>query len=186
MPGPNASFSAHPMVLTNMDGPVSFLDNSTGNITSWQWDFSDGSPTGTGNHVSHQFPGNGIYPVTLIVTDINGCTDTVVDTIKVKEIFTFYVPNVFTPNGDGLNDYFAPTGLSVDPDNFDEYVFDRWGNVMYHNTVWNSISAEPWNGTLNNSGSKDKVVMGVYVYRIKLKELDGPSHEYIGHITILP
>ncbi len=185
IPGPVAGFSVHPKILTDMDGPVSFGDNSTGNITQWVWNFGDGSPNSTGNSTSHQYLSIGLYVVTLVVTDNNGCTDTTIDTVKVKEIFTFYVPNTFSPNGDGLNDVFAPTGLSVDPDHYDEYIFNRWGNVVFHTTKWNLVSAEPWNGTLNNTGSKSDRVMGVYVYKIKLKEVEGPTHEYIGRITLL-
>jgi gliding motility-associated-like protein len=186
IPGPNAGFSAHPTVVTPMDGPVSFLDNSSGNIVGWQWNFGDGSPLGSGETTTHPYENIGEYLVTLIVTDNNGCTDTTVDTIKVKEIFTFYIPNVFTPNGDGINDLFTPKGLSVDPNNFNMQIFDRWGNVMFQTNKWLINSAEPWNGTQNNSGTIDDVVMDVYVYRIRLKEIDGPKHDYIGRIALIP
>lgn len=186
IPGPNAGFSAHPTIVTPLDGPVSFLDNSSGNIVGWQWNFGDGSPFGSGESITHPYENIGDYLVTLIVTDNNGCTDTTVDTIKVKEIFTFYIPNVFTPNGDGINDLFTPRGLSVDIDNFNMQIFDRWGNVMFQTNKWLVNSAEPWNGTQNNSGKVDNVVMDVYVYRIRLKEIDGPKHDYIGRITLIP
>jgi len=186
IPGPTAGFSAHPNVVTSMDGPVSFLDNSSGTVVSWNWMFGDGSPNGSGDHTDHQFTNIGTYLVTLIVTDNNGCMDTVTDTIKVKEIFTLYIPNAFSPNGDGKNDFFTPQGLSVDPDNFSMTIFDRWGNIMFQTTKWLGVSAEAWNGTEDNKGSSEDAVMGVYVYRIRLKELDGPKHEYIGKIILIP
>jgi gliding motility-associated-like protein len=187
-PGPDAGFSAHPQVLTIMDGPVSFLDNSGGNVVAWDWNFGDGSGNGIGNELIHLYENIGTFLVTLIVTDNNGCMDTVSDTIKVKEIFTLYIPNTFTPNGDGINDLWAPKGLSVDPDNFDMYIFDRWGNVMFHTSLWYSLlnTSEPWNGTINNEGTFNDIVMDVYVYRIRLKEIDGPKHEYIGRISLIP
>jgi gliding motility-associated-like protein len=186
IPGPTAGFSAHPTVVTPMDGPVSFLDNSSGNIVNWQWNFGDGSAPGSGETTTHPFENIGQYLVTLIVTDNNGCMDTVVDTIKVKEIFTFYIPNAFTPNGDGYNDFFTPRGLSVDPDHFDMQIFDRWGNLVFHTNKWLINTAEPWNGTQNNKGTIDDVVMDVYVYRIRLKEIDGPKHDYVGRIALIP
>ncbi|MFH0864987.1 MAG: choice-of-anchor L domain-containing protein [Bacteroidota bacterium] len=188
-PGPDAGFSASPQVLTLMDGPVSFLDNSSGNIVTWDWNFGDGTANAGGNAPDHPYENMGTFLVTLIVTDDNGCMDTTQDTIVVKEIYTFYIPNTFTPNGDGINDYWTPKGLSVDPLNFEMDIFDRWGNVMFHSKNWNSTlnqGGEPWNGTMNNDGNFNDIVMDVYVYRIKIKEVDGPKHEYIGRITLAP
>jgi gliding motility-associated-like protein len=184
-PGPTAGFSAHPKIITTLDGPVSFQDNSSINTTSWQWNMGDGS-TQSGESFDHNYEDIGTYLVTLIVTDDNGCKDTVSDTIKVKEIFTLYIPNTFTPNGDGLNDYFSPRGLSVDPDDFEMTIFDRWGNIVFKTDKWMINSAEPWNGTKNNSGTFEEVIMDVFVYRIRVKELQGTKHQYIGKIALLP
>jgi gliding motility-associated-like protein len=185
--GPDAGFSANPQVLTIMDGPVSFLDNSSGNIVNWQWTLGDGA-IGSGTGFDHQYTNIGSYLVTLIVTDNNGCMDTVADTVKVKDIFTFYIPNVFTPNGDGVNDYFFPQGVSVDANNFDMYIFDRWGNLVFHTNKWlaDINRSEGWNGSLNNSGTYNDAVMDVYVYRILAKEINGSKHEYIGRIALVP
>jgi trimeric autotransporter adhesin len=186
-PGPNAGFSANPQVLTIMDGPVSFLDNSSGNVVNWAWTLGDGS-LGNGESFDHQYTNIGTYLVTLIITDNNGCQDTTIDTIKVKDIYTLYIPNVFTPNGDGINDYFFPQGVSVDPDNFDMYIFDRWGNMMFHTSKWlaDINRSEGWNGTQDNNGTYNEVVMDVYVYRILTKEVMGPKHEYIGRVALIP
>ena len=105
--------------------------------------------------------------------------------IKVKDIFAIYIPDAFTPDDDGLNDVFTPQGLNVDPNSFDMYIFDRWGNIMFHTTKWYITSAEPWNGTKNNGGTPDDVVLGVYVYKINLKAQDGPTHEYIGRVSLI-
>lgn len=186
--GPIAGFSAHPTVLTIMDGPVSFLDNSSGNIVNWQWNYGDGSAFGSGSNNTHPYLNIGTYLATLIVTDNNGCTDTTSDTIHVKDIFTIYIPNAFTPNTDGINDFFTPRGINVDPNDFNMYIFDRWGSLMFHTSVWdiNLHQAEPWNGTKDNSGTYKDVVMDVYVYRIVLKELEGTRHEYVGRVTLIP
>jgi len=184
IPGPTAGFSANPSVGT-LYNPITFLSNSSGNIVSWNWSFGDGANSGSGTEVIHQYTSLGAYLVTLIVTDMNGCTDTVTDSLMVREIFTLYIPNSFTPDGDGLNDGFSPQGLNVDPESFEMYIFDRWGKMFYHTTKWNVISGEPWNGTLNNKGGYDDIVVGVYVYRIVLKELDGPKHEYLGGVSII-
>jgi gliding motility-associated-like protein len=188
IPGPIAGFSEHPNILTVMEGPVTFTDNSTGNVVNWVWNFGDGTATGSGSSTSHPYPAVGTYLVTMIVTDNNGCKDTITDTVKVKDIFTFYIPSAFTPNGDDKNELFYPSGVNVDPNNFSMMIFDRWGNLVFNTNKWYPAvnHGEGWNGTLNNGGSKDKVVMDVYVYRIRVKEIDGPKHEYIGRITLVP
>ncbi len=180
-PGPTADFSAHPNVLTIMDGPVSFIDNSSGTIINWQWNFGDGSPNGSGKEINHDFNNIGTYLVTLIITDNNGCIDTTMDTIKVKDIFTFYVPNAFSPDGDGFNDYFSPEGINWDTDHFEMYIFDRWGNLIYQTKT----VGEKWNGTINNNGTQDDMLVGAYVYQIIVKELEGPRHQYIGKVTLV-
>lgn len=111
--------------------------------------------------------------------------DTVTGTVKVKDIFTFYIPNAFSPNDDQLNDVFTPQGTNVDTNNFEMFIFNRWGNLLFHTNKWYGSQAESWNGTLNNSGSIDDVIMDTYVYRIFLKEINGPEHEYIGKVTII-
>jgi gliding motility-associated-like protein len=182
IPGPTAGFSAHPTVLTVMDNPVSFLNNSSGVIVNCLWNFGDGSATETGNSVTHLYDIIGTFLVTLVVTDNNGCMDTVSDTIKVKDIYAIYIPNAFSPNGDGINDTWYPKGISIDPNNYDCKIFDRWGKLMFQT----NNPAIGWDGTKSNEGDVDKVLMDVYVYRIVLKEVDGPKHEYIGRVAILP
>ena len=186
-PGPAAGFSENPSILTLLDGPVTFVSNSTGNIVNWQWNFGDGN-AGTGSTTQHQYTNLGTYLVTLIVIDNNGCIDTVNDTVEVKDYFTFYIPNAFTPNEDGWNDTWSPKGMNVDPNNYTEYIFDRWGNLTFQTNKWDAINhqAEPWKGTFNNNGPLNSVVMDVYVYRILLKETGGLEHEYIGRVTIVP
>lgn len=184
IPGPSAGFSYSPENPVINDG-VTLTSNSSGNIVSWVWQFGDGSPTGSGNTVSHTYSNIGTYTVTLIITDMNGCSDTITDTLHVREIYAFYIPNAITPNEDGFNDGFSPRGYNVDPASFEMWVFDRWGKLFYHTTKWYETSAEPWNGTLNNSGTYNDIVMGVYAYRITLKEINGPKHAYMGHVTII-
>ena len=181
MPGPHAYFIATPTILTVMDGPVTFNDLSTGTVVSWDWSLGDGSAD-TLTTFTHSYPEVGTFPVTLLVTDKNGCKDSISDTIKVRDIYTFYVPNCFTPTGDSLNDVFYPQGVNWDPNYFEMYIFDRWGNMMFKSL---DQKKDRWNGTLNNSGTKDDVIIDVYVYLIRTKELNGPKHQYIGRVTTL-
>ncbi len=185
IPGPTASFSFHPTIVTVNATPVTFINNSAGTTLGCTWDFGDGT-TGAGISVEHLYNTVGSFPVTMVVTDVNGCMDTVTDTVIVRDIFTFYIPNAFTPNGDIKNDTWFPSGISVDPNNYDCKIFDRWGNLVFSTNTWNGISAEPWNGTLNNKGDKKDALVGVYIYRIILKDIGGLRHDYFGRVTIMP
>ncbi len=138
-------------------------------MVNWQWTLGDGNSE-SGTQFWHQYNAIGSYPVTLIVTDTNGCKDTIIDTVKVKDIFTFYIPNAFTPHGiNQLTNVFAPQGSNIDPNNYNEYIYDRWGDLIFHTTEWDITNApeghaKGWNGTINNNGNvKDDVVMDVYV-----------------------
>jgi gliding motility-associated-like protein len=122
----------------------------------------------------------GIYPVMLIITNANGCVDTVIKYINVKDEYLFYIPNSFSPNGDGINEIFRPVGNAV---NFNDYVmqiFDRYGHVVFETRNFE----EGWNGSINGQShyGKDEV----YVYKIKASSrLTLERHEYVGHVTML-
>ncbi|MGD0711305.1 MAG: gliding motility-associated C-terminal domain-containing protein, partial [Bacteroidales bacterium] len=188
IPGPTAYFMYTPKILTILEGPVYFWDESTGGTRpyTYQWDFGDAS-SGTGTYNVHPYPNLGTYVISEIVTDSNRCKDTISDTVRVVDIFTFYTPNAFTPNNDGLNDNWAPQGTNIDTNNYNEYIYDRWGNLVFQTTKWQVSKTEPpkgqaegWNGTIYNNGNNKDIVMDIYVYKIDLREFNhGPKHEYV-------
>ena len=180
-PGPVAGFSVSPTIASIESPLFTFNDNSTNNPVSWTWDFGDGT-TGSGTSLTHTYDAVGSFIVTLIVMDANGCIDSIQEVVTVKDIYTFYIPNTFTPNGDGHNDVFGPTGINLDLSNFEMYIFDRWGKMVYKTTDL----SKPWNGCVHNLNETNEPVMGVYSYKILMKENDGPKHEYIGRITLIP
>lgn len=93
--------------------------------------------------------------------------------ILVNLVDELSIPNVFTPNQDGVNDYYLVSGKGITEYNI--VILNRWGNVVFEADDINS----PWDGTSNGNPCKD----GVYFYNIKAKSL---SQEYNkqGHITI--
>ena len=86
-PIPKANFEVTPQCLYD---PLNFDDTSTGNITTWEWDFGDGSAVDNTQITSHLFPTSGDFDVSLVLTSNNGCKDTIFQTVTV-----FPVP---TPN----------------------------------------------------------------------------------------
>ena len=167
-PVPDAGIVATPPGPVFPGTPVIFSDGSTGQdpITQWLWDLA-GQGSGTTSTAGITFDEPGTYPITLLVTTSNGCTDTVtyLFTVIPTEIF---VPNVFSPNGDGDNDNLEFTGVEYYP-NSDLKVFNRWGQTVYESTSY------------RNQWSPKDVSEGTYYY--VLTRSDGK--EYAGHVTLL-
>jgi gliding motility-associated-like protein len=95
----------------------------------------------------------------LNVTSANGC-GSAQDTMNIKVYAAVYVPNAFTPNGDGINDTWNIPALNA-YNNFDVYVYNRYGQLVYRNSNIN----KPWDGNFKGK----KAPMGAYTYFIDLK-----------------
>src|SRR5690606_27637928 len=100
---------------------------------SYEWDFGD-----TTAHVylvnpSHTYPiAPNQYLVTLVASNNDGfCPDTAKQLIIIQDVILFYVPNVFTPDGDEFNEGFHPVFTSgFDPFDYHLIIFNRWGEVI--------------------------------------------------------
>lgn len=161
---------------------VNFQDLSGGAISNWFWNFGDitsTNDTSSSQNPSYQYAGAGSDSVTLIVTNQYGCKDTIAHLIDIIDEFTFYAPNGFSPNDDGLNDVFAPKAIAFDPSTFNMMIFDRWGNLIYVTTDYN----KGWDGRANKG--KDIAQIDTYVWKISLKDNKGNRHSYIGSVSIL-
>jgi gliding motility-associated-like protein len=183
--GLNADFIANPMVTSITSPNISFVDNTQGNISTWSWNMGDGSAE-TSSSFIHTYGQVGNYLVTMTVTDAFGCTDSVAKTIIVNDFYTLYIPNAFTPNGDRVNDVFTPFGTNVDGDNFEMTIFNRWGSVVYDTRNWTGNQCEGWNGTINNSGTYEKAVTGVYTYKIHAGNQYDGFKNYYGAVVLVP
>ncbi len=179
---PNASFSYTPQTTTVEDGEIEFT-NSSINADTYVWSFGDQSATeGTENPI-HQFPTEvpGQYTVQLIA--INGdpsCSDTAEVLLVVDDVIVFFVPNIFTPDGDNFNETFQPIFTSgYDPYDFHMAIYNRWGEIVFE-TYDASIG---WDGTYGDQGL---VQDGVYVWKIEFKEtMSDKRHKHNGHVTVL-
>ncbi|HXH17724.1 MAG TPA: gliding motility-associated C-terminal domain-containing protein, partial [Chitinophagales bacterium] len=116
---------------------------------------------------------------TLIVTDtITQCTDTAIITIIVKDETNIFIPNVITPNGDGVNDLWNIADLlEVFPDN-EVVVINRWGDEIFREKSYGSNNGKKWDGTYKDQ----KVPDGTYYYIIKLNNI---GKTVTGPITII-
>jgi gliding motility-associated-like protein len=175
-PYPTAEFTINiqdPMPLVGH--LIQFVDLSISNINSWQWDFGDGS-TSNVQYPNHTYDHPDTFTVTLIVTNISGCSDTVQHTYIVLEEYGCHIPNSFTPDENGLNELFLVYGTGITE--FKMIIFDRWGKELF---ATDDI-AKGWNGRQTNG---DFYKMGVYAYRIEIVDQLGKAHTYIGHVNLL-
>lgn len=174
---PGADFTFGPQPTTMMYPEINFTDGSTGNPVQWEWDFA-GLGTSSAQHPTFSFDEVGSYDVELVVTTAGGCTDTIVYTIFIGDEWLIYVPNAFTPNGDGINDMFIPYVNAVDAAHYEFYVFDRWGELLYKSET----PGLGWDGNY-----KGQIVTNdVYVWRLVARdETFGETHEYTGHVTVV-
>lgn len=170
---PAANFTIIPSMVV-LDEPVLLEDNSSGSVISWEWENQ--------NQVISTNPDYEFIPenienneYTLIVTNDLGCSDEVTKTISFEAEDFIYIPNAFTPNGDGSNDVFKVV------DYFELVseilIYDRWGELIWHSTTSN----ETWNGSYNGVIAPD----GVYIYKVRA-EIEGLQQEVsVGHVVLI-
>jgi len=178
MAGPTAGFFINPTQLTMDDPTISVIDQSVG-ATTYYYETGDGNSY-TSPSYQHSYGIDGEYVVMQIVYDDFGCTDTMYQTVIVNESFAIYIPNAFSPNGDGRNDYWHPSGIGIDPDTWHMRIYDRWGHTVFVTTDINKA----WNGNFN--GDVNECSQGVYSYHIIFKTTTGKDKEYFGRVTKLP
>ncbi len=163
--GPDTSLclDGHPIVLRNLEttSPLSYHH--------FLWNTGD---TTAGLRVLQ--PGS--YSL-RVSTEPLGCSTT--DVIEVAKDCYTDIPNAFTPNGDGDNDYFFPrTPLSQSVNTFKMQVLNRWGQLVFETT---NINGRGWDGRFNDKEQP----MGVYLYLIELSYTNGRQEEYKGNVTLI-
>jgi gliding motility-associated-like protein len=170
---PLGGFSASSLITFLPDSciqsSISFSIAITSTINQISWNFDD--PTSGANNSSsdlnpsHLFSEIGTYQITAIV-EFDCYTDTVSQNITVVDcldtitpILAFVIPNIITPNSDGINDLFEIQNL---PENTEVIILNRWGNVVFYSSNYQNN----WDG-IDISGKY--LVDGVYTYKFKME-----------------
>lgn len=175
--GPDADFTYNPKEPTTKDPTVKFTDISKDAI-SYLWDFGDESGS-TDRNPTHFYKDTGDFAVLLTVKSANGCTDTIRQNLRVGLNISYFLPNAFTPNNDGINDLYYGVGSFVGMRDFQLRIFNRWGELIFHSLDPN----EGWNGRKNNKGSIEP--NGVYVCVVNYKDDHGDLKELKGFATLI-
>ncbi len=118
------------------------------------------SPTQTSQYILH-------------TVDLNGCENT--DTVTIYLDGSLYVPNAFSPNGDGKNDFFVIMGEEIVK--FKLQIFDRWGLLLFESDNMNNF----WDGKYRS----DPVQIDTYVWKIEYEDSWGQLGEAIGHVNVI-
>ncbi len=175
---PVAAFTSNPSGNVSILNPiVGFIDQSTGGVNSWLWNFGDTTALDSNQNPVHNYSSTGYYCTLLTVENVNLCKDTVSHCLVVNSGFTFYIPNAFTPNGDKINDFFSGKGTGITE--YQMLVFDRWGNMIFRTRDINV----GWDGTAN--GGTEVSQQDVYTYQVEIKDVFQKSHTYIGAISLV-
>ncbi len=173
--------------------PIMVTNNSEGG-TAYEWIFGDGNTLTTFDTTAFEYlyADSGSFSVTLIAyNDVTGCSDTLTieNAVYVDPTSLMLIPNVITPNGDGLNDMFPidPTANDFFPFkirnifDFNGDIYNRWGELVYKWT-------QPLGGWDGRSTSGLSLNPGTYYYVITAKGIDGDAitdYELTGSITLI-
>lgn len=181
---PTALFLPTPnhVYVENGEGPVNFI-NMSENGALYFWNFGDQYSLPTDNVSDlesplHIYTRSGKYRASLTVETDQGCLDSTYQFVTVEVPYFYYAPNSFTPNGDGINDLFYTSGEGVDPDNFEMFLYNRMGNLIFKSTT----PYDYWDGrTMDGSLAP----AGVYVYLIITHDMEGNPKKYQGSVTLI-
>ena len=178
-PTPTARFTATNPVMEQPNNFTGFINNSIEEPGSThEWTFVGGDPPNS----FQRDPGiitypllRRCYPVKLVVTDPQGCRDSTLDSVCVRPIQRIYVPNVFSPNGDFINDLFEIYNEGYE---YNITIFDRWGREVFRGN-----NTQIWNGRINNTG--EEVPEGAYAWRLTAFNYTTGSFNLAGTVTVL-
>jgi gliding motility-associated-like protein len=173
LPVPTSDFKWNPLIPDTFFPEVNFIDLSV-DAVSWNWELDENIFSDDQNP-SHVYTRAGIHPVTLITYNTDGCTDTLVQMLDYNDIITSYIPNSFTPNGDGINDYFGVNGFSTG--GYTMSIYNRWGEEIFESAGIN----DTWNG---NDRKGNAAPAGSYVYLFTINK-DKKKNPVTGTVTLI-
>ena len=174
-----ASFEMEKIICPE-DGLV-VTNTSTGHIDLWRWNYDIIGTSSLKDPPPFLFPTinkEAYYTVKLVVTNLNlGCSDSARKTLTVLDFCLIDVPTAFTPNNDGLNDYFQPHN-ALKADNYEFKIYNRWGQLVFQSNNWR----EKWDGRMN--GVLQPTAVYVWMLRYTHRDTKQPVFKK-GTVTLI-
>ncbi|MGB5026903.1 MAG: gliding motility-associated C-terminal domain-containing protein, partial [Chitinophagaceae bacterium] len=149
------------------EDPLEVVNTSTGQISSWLWKYDVVGSSTVKDPPPFLFPTinrEAYYTVKLLAYNSSlGCADSARKTLTVLDHCLIEVPSGFTPNNDGLNDFFQPHN-ALKADNYEFKVYNRWGQLVFQSRNWR----EKWDGKINGAYQ----TTGVFVWMLSYTHRD--------------
>lgn len=173
-PPPQVGFEVEPTVVDLLTPIVDITSTAQENADVTYW-MSDGGSLGSADG-SYIFSNGGTFDIVQTVISPFGCTATATAEVVVNGTI-FFAPSAFTPDGDGINDFWLPSALGVAEYHME--VYNRWGTV-----IWTSDDPErPWMGEVNDG--THYVPNGLYLWRVRYRDQVGFRHAETGTVQII-
>lgn len=153
--------------------PIQF-ENTSLNAWSYTWQFGDGNTSFLVNP-THTFSTPGPYEITLTATNQQGCIDQISKWIEIAPERYIYLPNSFTPDGDGLNEYFYGRFIGLLSARFG--IYNRWGAEIFSSDALNFV----WDGTYEGVPVQDGTYSWYLIYEIE----KGIFKDLSGHVNVI-
>ncbi len=174
---PNASVSFNTNVITaGIPQTISFTNSSSANSTGFYWTFGDNTSSVLQTPAPHTYNMAGTYTIVLIAYGVNGCNDTLSTLLLVADSVGITVPNIFTPNGDNINDVFQPSIHGTT--SFECTIYDRWGLKVYGFAG----AQDHWDG-FTTGGLP--CVDGTYYYILKATDRNNKAYDLKGFLQLI-
>lgn len=173
-PNPIADFTLSTQQTDILNPFISFTNNSF-DAPIWNWNLGDGTQDSINFDTENTYNNAGVYPIQLNVENQYGCKDSLTKDLTVRSKAFHYLPNSFTPNGDGVNDVFM---VNFEDFNFESLsVYDRWGKtVFYSEDIY-----QAWDGTKNGIAAKG----GTYVWVLRYIDKQDNNQIERGSVTLI-
>lgn len=174
-PSPRADFELTPATTSIFEPEITVISRASSDVLDLQYDFNDGF---TSNYMNerHSYIKPGNYMLSQTVSNKFNCSDVMTKEVIIYPEFRFWVPNVFTPGEDGLNDVFKPITIGVS--NYRIDIFDRLGEKLFTSEDLD----KGWNGTFKGKSCKQDVYVWKATYT---NEVSGKVEMQTGHVTLL-
>lgn len=178
-----AEMSVSPFSASIYDPTFTFFNSSEGEVVAEWFIGSNGVyQVFLGDSISYTFPDPtpGLYDIVLQVTDTAGCMSDIMGQVELLAEFSAFIPNSFTPNGDGVNDTFLPVLEGFIEDRYRLQVFDKWGDMIFETNDPN----EPWTGQINDGNYYPDPQ--IFHYRLTVEPISASGKEVrMGTITLI-